>query len=276
MNVQVKIIVILTIVLAVTLAIVSYYGVFVPGTYERDSASMAAQGIGQDIVNLFFVLPLLLISLLFWMKKGNRAALYVYSGTVFYILYSFIIYCFGVYFNSLFLLYCIILGLSLYLFIIVIYQFHDTDVLNWFEDKIPVKTIGVYLIIIAVMFYVLWLRDIIPAIMNNTVPKSVSDYNLLVNPVHVIDIAIALPGLIITAVLLIRKHRLGYIFTPILLIFVILLTIALIGMVIMLDIKGISEDISLVYIFAVLAVVSTVFLVSFLKNLRSGLNKDDF
>jgi hypothetical protein len=268
-NMQIKIIVILSLLLAVVLAIVSYYGVYVPGTYQRDSASMAAQGTGQDAVNLFIVLPLLILTLLFWAKHGNRIALYVYSGTIFYILYSFVIYCFGVYFNNLFLLYCITLGLSLYLFIMIVVQFQKADAQQWFDDKIPVKTIGIYLIVVGIMFYALWLKDIIPAIMQGTVPPSVSDYKLLVNPVHVIDIAIALPGLIITAVLLMIKHRLGYIFTPILLVFIILLTVALIGMVIMLNIEGISEDISLVYIFAILAIISLVFLIIFLRNLKS-------
>lgn len=97
-----KIIRILTVSLAVCLAIVSFYGVFVPGTYERDAASMAAQGVGQDMVNLFFVLPLLLLTL-FIMIKGHKVALLIYGGTLFYLLYSFVIYSFGVHFNILFL-----------------------------------------------------------------------------------------------------------------------------------------------------------------------------
>ncbi|MEJ2627598.1 MAG: hypothetical protein P8078_03445 [bacterium] len=124
------------------------------------------------------------------------------------------------------------------------------------------------MLIIAVMFYLLWFKEIIPAIVNNTIPKSVTDYDLLVNPVHVIDIAIALPGLIITAVLLIRKHQLGYILTPIFLVFIINLAVALTGMVIMVKVSGISDDSSLATIFIVLAIMSGLFLFLFLKNLK--------
>ena len=77
-NKQLKIIITLTVVLSVTLAIVSYYGAFVTDTYERDSASMAAQGMGQDIVDLFFVIPLLIISLIL-MLKNCKVAFYIYS-----------------------------------------------------------------------------------------------------------------------------------------------------------------------------------------------------
>jgi Mg2+ and Co2+ transporter CorA len=40
---------ILSMILMAALAVVSFYGAFVPGTYERDAASMAAQGIGLQV-----------------------------------------------------------------------------------------------------------------------------------------------------------------------------------------------------------------------------------
>lgn len=264
---QKKIIIILTSILAVLLAIASYFGIFVSVTYERDAISMAAQGIGQDFVNLFLIVPLLLVSLPF-IKQDSRIVLLIQAGTVFYVLYSFIIYAFGVHFNNLFLLYCFILGLSLYTFIYLIYIMGNMDIPKWFSDKIPSKTIAGFLVIISIMFYLLWFKEIIPAILNNTLPKSVSDYNLLVNPIHVIDIAFALPGLIITAILLLKKHKFGYIFAVVSLEFVILLTIALIGMVISLKLNGISDDISLAFIFSGFSIIGIIFLVLFIKNIR--------
>jgi hypothetical protein len=114
---------------------------------------------------------------------------------------------------------------------------------------------------------VLWLKDVIPAVIKNTTPKTVSDYNLLVNPVHVLDLSIALPGLILTAVLLMKKRRMGYILAPILLVFLIILAIALAGMVMMTKARGITENMSIAIIFLVLAVISTVFLYFYLKNI---------
>jgi hypothetical protein len=94
-----------------------------------------------------------------------------------------------------------------------------------------------------------------------------------VNPVHVIDISIALPGLILTAILLMKKQRLGYIFTPIALVFIIILAIALAGMVIMTKIRGISDDPSIASIFVILAIISAIFLFAFLKNLKTAKKK---
>ncbi|MCF8334956.1 MAG: hypothetical protein K9H65_00005 [Bacteroidales bacterium] len=266
-----NIITLLTVLLSVALAIVSYFGAFVEGTYARDSESMGAQGMGQDMVNLFVAVPLIIVSLIL-IYRNIKAGWFLLTGSVFYVLYSFFIYAFGVYFNQLFLLYCLILGLSLYTFIYMLYEMNGMDIHGWFAEKVPVRLTGYYFILIAILFYGLWLKDVIPAIVNDTVPESVSKYNLLVNPVHVLDIGIVLPGLIIAAFLLMKNYRLGLILAPTLLVFIILLAIALIGMTLMLQVKGISDDTSVAGIFSFMAIISIGFLLMFLRKLKG---KDD-
>ena len=249
-----KILRVLTILLGISLTLVSIAGAFLPGTYVRDATSMEAQGIGQDLVDLFLVAPLLLVSYYF-LVRGKKTAILVYGGTLFYIMYSFIIYCFGVHFNQLFLIYCLTLGLSLYAFILFMMDLRKQDVGSWFKDA-PVKLISAYIFFVALVFYALWLKSVVPAIIRGTIPPEVSDYDLLVNPVHVIDMAFALPGLIIGAVLLWRKQSMGYLIASIALIFMILLTVALAGMVFMLLVRQISEDFSVAIVFGVLTLTS--------------------
>ncbi|MDT8402559.1 MAG: hypothetical protein RQ743_12760, partial [Bacteroidales bacterium] len=241
---QLKTITLLTLIMLVFLATASIFGVFVDITYARETASMAAQGMGQDIVDLFLVVPAVIICL-FLMRKEKRIATLLFGGLVFYVLYSFIIYSMGVHFNLMFLVYCFTLGTASYIFILYFYALSRVNVKDWFDERTPNQGIAIFFIVVAALFYLLWLRDVLPSIVENEVPKSVSDYDLLVNPVHVIDISFALPGLIITAVLLFRKHNLAYILAPAGLVFMIVLTIALAAMVIMTRIKGISEDASL-------------------------------
>jgi hypothetical protein len=266
-NQTIRVITILSIVLAAATAIVSYCGAFIPGTYERDVDSMAVQGMAQDLFDLFFVIPLLLVSL-FFLHKGKRPAFLILGGTVLYLLYSFFIYSFGVHFNNLFLLYCTILGSSLYLFLRVVVQLKGMHVEEWFHEKAPVHGTGVYFLIVAFLFYALWLKDIIPAMIQESVPKSVSEYQLLVNPVHVLDIAWVLPGIIITALSLMRRRPTGVLFAPIFLIFISLLALALIAMAFMLQIKGLSEDSPLAIIFTILALISGLFLFFFMKAMK--------
>jgi len=260
-----RLISVLTIIMVIPLIIVSYFGVFISSTYSRETASLAAQGVGQDIVNLFIVVPMLLISL-FFIRKNYKIAYLVFSGAVSYILYSFVIYSLGIHFNNLFLLYCAILGLSIYIFIITLIDMSKIDFINIKENNVPYRSISSFLIIVSAMFSLIWLKEIVPAIINNTVPKSVADFNILVNPVHVIDLSFALPGLIVSAVLLLKRKHLGYVLTPISLLFILIMAVALIGMVIMMKINGITDDISIAVIFAILALISIFLLLKLFKS----------
>ena len=258
----------LTVLVAIGLAVVSFFGAFQSSTYERDTGSMAVQGAGQDMVDLFLIVPLLILTLI-CIRKGSRISWSILAGAVCYIAYSFFIYTMGVHFNTFFLLYCFILGTSLYTFILIIIELNRMEIQEVISEKAPRNTIAIYFLFTAAMFYLLWMKDIVPAILTNTVPKSVSDYNLLVNPVHVLDISIVLPGFVITSLLLFRRHKLGYIFTPILLVFTVLLAIALIAMLIMLKIEGLNDDISTAVIFAVLSIASIVLFYRYFKVSRT-------
>lgn len=258
----------LTLAMTAMLVIASCYGAFVPATYAHDSASMGTQGMGQDVFDLFVIVPLLLI-LLALSLRGSRIAFLTLSGMVFYVLYSYVIYAFGVHFNNLFLVYCAVLGTALYAFILCVLELHGLQAQHWFSERTPNRATGIYFIVIAALFYLLWLKDVVPAILSNSVPANVTGNDLLVNPVHVLDIAVALPGLVVTAILLFKKHPLGYIFAPLYLVFTILLALALIAMALAMKQKGIAEDISIAGIFVVLAAISSVFLYQFLRNFES-------
>jgi len=257
---------ILSVLLSITLTIVSIAGGFVPGTYEREVPSMAAQGAGQDLVDLFLVVPLLLISLYYTNKKSKLAA-FLLGGTLAYIMYSFVIYSMGIHFNQLFLLYIATFGLSLFAFILYMNDMFKQDIASWFKNP-PRKAIGIYLIFVAVVFYALWLKSVIPALINNTIPEDVSNYDLLVNPVHVLDMAFALPSLITGGILIMKGKDKGYLIAGLSLVFMIILTIALAGMVIMLVIRGISEDYTIATVFGILTITSLVFTILLLKNLK--------
>ncbi|GAB4368073.1 MAG: hypothetical protein Kow0042_09040 [Calditrichia bacterium] len=267
MNSPNKILIILSSVLVIGLAVASYFGAFDADTYIRETPSLAVQGVAQDLVNLFLVVPLLILSLYF-SAKGNRFAFFILGGTVLYVLYSYFIYTFGIHFNKLFLVYCLTLGTAFYAFILIVLDLARMQFPVKSTEQLPLRFMGVFLLIVAFMFYSLWLKEIVPAILQDTLPPSVSDYNLLVNPVHVLDTAILLPALIVTAILLFKKKPFGLILAPMLLVFIIILAIALVAMVIMLKIKGLEEDISAGVIFIALAFISFIFLLFFQRAVK--------
>jgi hypothetical protein len=259
----------LSIILVVLVGIASACGAFLPMTYDRETASLAAQGVGQDFVNLFVAIPGLLISL-YYMNKGRPWAWLVYGGTLFYLLYSYVIYALGIHFNYLFLVYCLALGHSIFLFIFYFRALERQGLESWFGAGIPVKGLSIFLALVAVLFYGVWLADILPALAANEVPSSVADYKLLVNPVHVIDLAFALPGLVIAALLLWQKKPLGYALAAIALVFVVLMALALVAMSLLVAARGIAEDHSITFMFGGMTLLSLIGLGMMVRTLNSS------
>lgn len=262
---------ILTILLAGTLAAVSAAGVFLSGTYERESASIAAQVIGQDMVDLFLVVPLLLIS--FRMaRRGSRTWILIYGGVLAYLMYSFVIYAFGLRFNRFFLLYCATLGLSLYAFVVWMKGAARMEWNRWFGN-LPVRGTAVFLFLVAAIFYGLWLSATLPPAIKGSVPDDIRENGFMINPVHVIDMAFALPALITAGVLLWKRKSLGYLLAAVSLVFIVLLTVALAAMMAVLQIRGIGEDPTVIAVFAVICLVSVALLVPVFRTLtRSNPN----
>jgi len=259
----------LSMALSSLVIIASCIGLFLPETYAKETPDWIAQAIGQDIIDLFLITPVLVISAIF-AYTGNKIARLVWSGSLFYLIYSYVIYCFAVHFNSMFIIYCLILGLSFYLFVYFLISHSKKSVSNWFKNKIPNKITGIYLIVIACLFYILWLSELIPAICINSSPKSLIDTGLLTNPIHVLDLSVCLPALFITGLLLLRKHYLGLLLTFPMLVFSVLMDITIIVLVIVMKIKGLETNLGLTILMGLLAVASGWLLYLMLKCIKKG------
>jgi len=253
--------------LAILTAIVSYSGIFIESTYARENRLYAAQGIGQDIVNLFIVVPILLIAAVFAWRKSKLGFL-IWSGAIFYLAYSYTIYSFGLHFNNLFIAYCLILGLSFYSLIYFVIISLNENVSEWFAKEVSTKSTGLFLIVIAVLFYFIWLSEIIPAILKNATPKSIIESGLLINPVHVLDIAICLPALIISGIALIKMKSIGFLLAPTMMIFCIFMSIAIAAMVFVMKMKELEANLSLAIVFGLITLISSIFLFQYLRKLK--------
>ncbi len=262
-----KIILALSLPLLVFLVIASYSGIFITTTYARNTASFAAQGIGQDIVNLFIVAPLLLASsILFY--KGNKRAMLIWAGLDLYVIYSYVIYCFAQPFNFLFLVYCAVLGFSFYAFVYLMTNSINTPIKQWYKSEKRIKLVIIFNVIIAGLFYFVWLSEVIPALISNEIPQSIIENGVITNPVHVLDMAIFLPALVITAVFLYKGNDYGFLFAPILLIFLSSMALAIIGMVITMWFTGVAVDLGMASIFIVIAAISILLAVFLLKDIE--------
>ena len=94
------------------------------------------------------------------------------------------------------------------------------------------------LLAVAVLFYVVWLGEVIPALPSGAVPQSTADNGTPTNGVHGLDMAWILPALAITGLWLRRKRAVSYALAGALLTFLPLLSLAIVAMVVTMALNG--------------------------------------
>jgi hypothetical protein len=179
------------------------------------------------------------------------------------------LYAFFIHFNALFLVYMAVLGLSFYLLVFGI-AVTDRRVLQAEFDKYtPVTLVSGLLWLVAGMFSFLWLSQIIPATVRGRIPASLEESGLPTNPVYILDLALLLPGMIITGILLKRRNPIGYFLAAPLLVNTILLGIAILGMMAVMAQRGVPVSIPMTVIMTVLVLLELAITVHFLNHLHA-------
>jgi hypothetical protein len=261
-----KVVLALSIPQCILITAVSCVGLSMPGLYSQETLNWQVQSLGQDTVDLFVVTPSLVITAIYaW--KNNKIGWLLWSGVNLYLIYTFVIYCFDVHFNRLFILYSVTLGLSFYSFAYFLYWEIKKPIVPAPTKKPITRIIAVYLLGISLIFYFLWLTEIIPAIMNNVRPKTLIDSGLTTNPVHVIDLAILLPGIFLVAILILVNQALGLVLVAPLLVFMFLMDITIAVLMIAMKRNGFEGDYVLISAMAVLALFSLGLLIGYLRDL---------
>ena len=256
-----------TFFLLTLLALASLVGILHPATYARETPNWAAQAVGQDWVDLLFGVPWLAITAA-QSLRGSRRARILLAGGLLYTAYELVIYAFAVHFNALFLVYCACLGLSLFSFVGVAIGLANEDVRAWFTSDAPVRTAGIFLIAVGAGFALLWLAEIVPALVHGVVPATVTEAGVPTNPVHVIDLSVVLPAHVAAGVLLLRRHRLGYAAAPMLLAFGVLMALSITGMMVAMQVRGVAPALVVGGAMAALSIAAAVVLVLMMRTLR--------
>ena len=249
--------------LALLVAIASLTGIVSPLIYARESATWAAQGMGQDWVNLLVVAPWLAITA----SRGSHRAKLLHAGGLVYTAYSFTLYAFAVHFNALFLVYCAILGVSVFALVGLGHALAGHIDASHVIERAPRKSAGALLLGTTVLFALLWLSEIIPALAAGTVPASITEAGLMVNPVHVLDLSLALPAMGVAGVWLLRRNPLGFIWAPIMMTFAVLMTLAIAGMMLNMRSVGIALSWGVPAAIAVITLLHAFLLVRLLRAL---------
>ena len=194
-----------TVFISLLVTVASLLGLLETGIYAQETANWALQAKGQDIANLLAVATLLLSCLRY--RAGSIRAGLIWLGTLVYLIYAYIVYAMAVHLNALFLMYVAILGITAY---VVLFNFRSLFAAEATFPVGPRRSFAAWTLMgTGALFAILWLAELVPALLTGQVPASLREAGLGVNPIHVLDLAVVLPGFILTGVAVLKGRGFG-------------------------------------------------------------------
>lgn len=176
------------------------------GLYYWDTVSSMAQMQANDLVTLVVGLPLLAVS--FWLSwRGSLRGRLLLSGTLAFILYTYITMCFGAAYNPLFLVYVALFSLSLFALILSMMSFDLKSLPAHFSEKLPRRGIAALLIFAAAFLSLAWIGRIAPTLFQGQIPALDNVTSMFI---QAMDLGLIVPLCILAAILLLRRNAWGY------------------------------------------------------------------
>jgi hypothetical protein len=200
---------VLTWIIAILATVACAGGIFIKDLYQ-DTSFIKTAWLGNDIVTLTVVLPMLIIALMLGKREYQRAQL-VWMGLLAYMVYTYAFYLFGAVFNAFFLLYVLLFSLSVYALVMGLSNLDASGIRKNFSEKTPVNWLGVYLLSISLPLGFFEVGQCLSSILGGNMPAAPT-------LIFALDLSIVVPNTALAAILLFRRHAWGYILAAMMLI----------------------------------------------------------
>lgn len=200
------------------------------GLYANEVVAYAAEAIGQDLVNVVWVIPLYAVALYF-LQRGSLRARLAWIGLLFYFVYTYIAYALTIHHNEMFLVYVAAYSLSLALLIMGVSSLKVENLPEQFTEKLPRYGIGIFGIVVGIFLIFLWGSTVVTSLISGELPVELSQAATQSLGIWALDMGLIAPLGIVGGISIIRNKPLGYLLSGIMMIKVISLGTALIAMV---------------------------------------------
>lgn len=236
------------------------------GLYYWDTVSSAAQMQANDLVTLTLGLPLLAIS--FWLTlRGSLRGRLLMTGTLGFILYTYITMCFGAAYNKLFLVYVALFSLSLFAFILSMMSFDLKTLPSHFSDKLPRGWIAGLLFFAAAFLSLAWLGRIAATFAPNATPVLENTTSMFV---QAMDLGLIVPLCVMSGILLLRRLAWGYLLASVGLMKFLTMGVAVSMMSLNMLRVGVAISMVEITVFPIIAIANLVMVVLLLRNIKDG------
>ena len=180
---------VLTALLAVMSAAAAV-GTLLPDLLQGPPA-MNGSAMGTAAVVLVVAVPLLVVSAV-RSRSGSLRFRAVWVGTVAYLAYNAVLFCFATPFNRVFLTYVAMLGLAAWTLGLLVARSWDVRVDG---SRVPARCIAAFLWVVVVLNTGAWLAQILPGLVGPLPPEFLDGTGMDTNPIFVQDLAFWLPAM---------------------------------------------------------------------------------
>jgi hypothetical protein len=236
------------------------------GLYYFDTVSSVAQMQANDLITLVVGLPLLIIST--WLAlRGSLRGHLLLTGTLGFFLYTYMSMSMLTAYNSLFLVYVALFGISLYAFILSMLSFDLAELPRHFSPHLPRGWIAGVLFAMGGFLFLAWMGRIIPPLLQNSTPALENTTTLVI---QAMDLVLIMPLAILSGILLLRRTAWGYLLASVTVLKGLTMALAVSTMGINMALNGVSDSTILVIIFLILTLLNLISVVLLLKNIDTG------
>jgi hypothetical protein len=234
------------------------------GLYFYDTVSSTAQMQGNDLITLVVGLPLLAVST--WLAfRGSLRGRLLLTGTLGFILYTYLSMSTLTSFNALFVVYIALFTLSMYAFILSMMTFDLNDLPKHFSEKLPRGWIAGLMFVIAGFFALAWLGRIFAALQQGVVPALENTTTMVI---QFMDLGLIAPAAVLGGILILRRNAWGYLLSSVMMTKGVTLGLAVSTMAINMARQGVPDSLGIMIPFLVITAANLILTVAMLKNVK--------
>ncbi len=233
------------------------------GLYYYDTVSSAAQQQGNDVVTLFFGLPMLAVST--WLAfRGSLRGRLLLTGTVGFFLYTYLSMSMLTSFNALFLVYVAVFALSLYAFVLCMMSFDLKTLPEHFSARLPRRAIAGLLFIVGAFLGMAWLGRVMSPLLPSQTPALENTTTFVI---QAMDLGLIVPAAILAGILLLRRSAWGYLLASVFVMKAIALGLAVSAMSINMTLAGTPDSLAIMVPFLVITVLNLGAAAALMRNI---------
>lgn len=199
---------VLSTIVVVLTASVSVIGLAFPSVYGSKDWSNGTS-LGNDLVTLVVAVPLLALAILYSVRGSVRGRL-LWLGALYYMVYNYAFYVFGIPVTKLYVPWIGILALSGFAFALGMGNLDVAAIGRRFSSRTPGRLIAVYLFYVATMVSFLWISQWVKFLGTGKIPEVNGSQNAY-QVIAAVDLTLLVSMQVPAAILLWRRRPWGFV-----------------------------------------------------------------